>query len=84
MANSGRVCGRGATSRCKNPLLSPSNFTQGHSMTIEWFVTNVTAVPSPDTAEGAILKTILVVFWPSQAVFAVGEPLCEAGTPLEP
>ena len=51
-------------------------------MKIKWFVTDVTAVGTPDRAERAILKLILAgpFFWPIQAVFVVGEPLCDVGT----
>ena len=35
------------------------NFTQGHLVKIKWFVTDVTAVGSPDRAERAILGVIL-------------------------
>ena len=41
------------------PLLSPNNFTQGHSMKTEWLVTDVTAIESRDRAERAILGVIL-------------------------
>ena len=57
--NSGHICGRGATLRYRNPLLSPNNFTQGHLVKIEWLVTDVTAVGSPARAERAILGVIL-------------------------
>ena len=50
-------------------------------MTIEWLVTDVTAVRSPDGAERAILGLILGVFWKIQAVCVVGEPLSDVGTP---
>ena len=59
LANSGRICGRGAALWCRNPLLSSNNFTQGHLIEMEWFATNVTAVGSPDRAERAILGVIL-------------------------
>ena len=58
-ANSGRICRLGATLRCRTPLLSRNNFTQGHLMKIKWLVTNVTAVGSPGRAERAILRVIL-------------------------
>ena len=61
LVNSGHFCGRGATLRCRNPLLSPSNFTRGRLMKIEWLVTNVTVVGCPDRAERAILGVILGV-----------------------
>ena len=52
-----------------------------HLMKMEWLVTDVTPVGSPDRAERAILGMIwLSVFWPIQAVFVVGEPLCDVGT----
>ena len=50
-------------------------------MKTEWLVTNVTAVVSPDRAERAMLGIILGIFWPIQAIFVVGEPLCDVGTP---
>ena len=50
---------------------------------MEWLVADVTAVGSPDRAECVILRVILAgrVFWPIQAVFVVGEPICGVGTP---
>ena len=39
--------------------MSPNNFPWGHLMKIEWLVTNVTVVGSPDIAERAILEVIL-------------------------
>ena len=53
-------------------------------MKIEWLVTNVTAVRTPDRAERAILGVILagLCFWSIQAVFVVGEPLCDVENPL--
>ena len=51
-------------------------------MKIELSVTNATAVGSPDRAERAILGVMLVPrFGPIQAIFVVGEPLCDAGAP---
>ena len=49
----------------------------------EWLVTDVTAVRSLGTAERDIFGVILASFFflPIQPVFAVGESLCEAGTP---
>ena len=46
-------------------------------MKIEWLVANVTAVRAPNRAERAISE---VFFWPNQAVFVGGEPLCDVGT----
>ena len=59
------------------PSLSLHNFTESHSMKIEWLVGNVTAVRSPDRAERAILKLILAgrSFWPIQAIFVIKESL---------
>ena len=57
---SGHICGRGAILRCRNPLLSSSNFSKGHLMKMQWLVTDVTAVGSPDRAEHALLWVILV------------------------
>ena len=51
-------------------------------MKIELLVTNVTAVGSPDRAKRAIFRVMLAGrFWPIQAVFVVGEPLCDVRTP---
>ena len=54
-------------------------------MTLIFLVANVTAVGSPDRAEHAILGTILAVrcfgFGLVKAVFVVGEPLRDVGTP---
>ena len=52
-------------------------------MKIEWLVTNVTAVGSPDRAKRAILGVILAgdFFCPIQAVFVVKEPLCDVKNP---
>ena len=41
-------------------------------MKIEWLVTDVTAVESPDRGERAGLEVIY---------FVVGEPLCDVGPP---
>ena len=38
--------------------MSPNKFTQGHLMKMQWLVADVTAVGSPDRAEGAILGLI--------------------------
>ena len=79
--NSGRICGRGVTLWCGNTILSSNNFTYDHLMKIEWFVTDETAVGSPNRAERAILGVILGVFWSIQAVFVVREPLYDVGIP---
>ena len=42
----------------RTPLLSSNNFTQGHLVKIEWLISNVMAVGSPDIAERAILGLI--------------------------
>ena len=80
LANSGRIWGRGATLWCKNPLLSSNNFTQGHLMKIEWLVTNVTGVRSPDRTcfFGVILARL---FSAVQAVLVVREAFYGVGTP---
>ena len=52
-------------------------------MNIEWLGAKVTTVVNPDRAERAILEVIdfgWALFWPIQAVFTVGEPLCDVGT----
>ena len=65
---------------CRNPLLRPScnNFTYGHLLKIDWLVTDVTSVGSPNRAECDIFGVILDVFWPVQAVIvdetSVGSP----------
>ena len=52
-------------------------------MKIEWLVADVTAVGFPDRAERAILWMILAgLFWAVQAIFVVGEPLWDVGTPF--
>ena len=48
-------------------------------MKSEWLVANVLSVGSPDRAERDILGVILGVFWPVQATFVGGEPLCDVG-----
>ena len=60
LPNSGRFRDRGATLWCRNPLLSPDNFYQGHSLKLKWLVTNAIAVRSPERAEHANLRIILV------------------------
>ena len=52
-------------------------------MKIKWLIADVTAAGSPDRAEYAILGVISAgqLFWPIQAIFVVGEPLCRVGTP---
>ena len=59
LVNSGRICGRGATVLYSNFLLSRSKFTLCYLLKIEWLVTDVSAVGSPDIAEWAILGVIL-------------------------
>ena len=44
---------------CRTLLLSYNDFTEGGLMKIDWSVTNVTAVGSPDRAERAILGLIV-------------------------
>ena len=51
-------------------------------MKIEWLVTDVTPVGSPDRAERDILGMIFDVFQPIQAAIVVGrEPLCDMRIP---
>ena len=45
-------------------------------------VANETAVGSLDRTKRDILGMILTVFWPIQATFVVGGPLCDARLPL--
>ena len=65
----------------ENPLLSPNNFTSGYLMKTELLLANETPVGSPDRAKPDILGMILNVFWPIQAVWVEGEPLCAVGIP---
>ena len=64
-----------------NPLLSPNKFIRSLFMKIEWLVTDVTAVGSPDRAGRAILGVILAVFLSTWATLVVGEPFCDLGIP---
>ena len=53
-------------------------------MKIEWLVADVTAVRAPDRVEYYFTSDFgWALFWPIQAVFVVGEPLCDVGPPLE-
>ena len=62
--------------------MGPNEFTQGHLMKIEWLVTDVTSVDSPDRAERTIFRVILrVFFWLIHATFVVGKPFYYVGTP---
>ena len=72
------LCGVGT------PLLSSNNFTQGHSMKIEWLVIDVTAIRSPGRQSMMYYfwdEYGWACFWPIQVVFVVGETLCGVGTP---
>ena len=63
--------------------MSYISFTLGHSVKIQWLVTDVTAVRSLDRAECAILGVVLAgcVFGPFRTyIFVVTEPLCDVGT----
>ena len=52
LANSGRICGQGATLWSGNPFLSNWNLTYVEPiMKIEWLTTNITAVGSSARAE---------------------------------
>ena len=84
LVNPDHFCGRGATMWCRTPLLSSNyNFTQGRLMKLEWLVTDVTAIVSPDRAEPAILGVVL-----ARCVFdqfrpylhSYVEPFCDVGT----
>ena len=50
-------------------------------MKTEWLLAKVTPVRPPDRAERGILGMILDVFWPIQATFVTGEPLCDVEIP---
>ena len=52
------------------------------SFYLEWLFADVTPVGSPDRAECDILGMLLDGFWPIQAAFVVGEPLCDVGIPF--
>ena len=56
----------------------------GHVMQNEWLVANVTSIRSPTRAKRDIFWMILDIFWPIQANFVVGEPLCGVKNPIEP
>ena len=54
-------------------------------MKLEWLVTDVTAVGTPDRAERAInfgSDFGWAFFWPIRAVFVAGEPLGDVGPPF--
>ena len=82
MAKPGRFCDRGTTLWCRNPLLSSTDFIQGHVIKIEWLATDVTAVGPPDRAKRAIFGVILAWrhVWPIQDIFVVADPLCDVAT----
>ena len=46
-------------------------------MTVEWLVADVTSVRSPARAEHDIFGVILGVFWQTQDLLVVKEPLCD-------
>ena len=48
----------------------------------EELVADVKPDRSPDRAECDILGMLLDGFWPIQAAFVVGEPLCDVGIPF--
>ena len=50
-------------------------------MKIEWLVAYETSVGSPARVVHGIFGVIFDVFWLIQAVFVVGEPLCDVRTP---
>ena len=51
-------------------------------MKIKWLVADVTTGGSPGRAERTFRGDFgWVFFWPIQAVFVVGGPLCDIGTP---
>ena len=51
------------------------------ALKIEWLVANVTPVGFLHRAERDILGMILGSFLPIQAIFVVGEPLCDVEIP---
>ena len=50
-------------------------------MKTEWLIANETSLESPARADNVIFGAILDAFWPNQAVFVVGEPLCNLENP---
>ena len=50
-------------------------------MKIEWLVTDVTPVGSPDRTSYFMDDFSYAFLWPIQAVFDVGAPLCGVGNP---
>ena len=50
-------------------------------MKLEWLVSNLTAVGFSARAESDFFEVILGVFWPIQAAFVVGQPLCDLQIP---
>ena len=54
--------------------MSSNNFTQGHSVKIEWLISDVTVVGYPEIAERANLGGIVAgrVFSPIQVIFVIG------------
>ena len=50
-------------------------------MRIEWLVSDVTPIVSPERAERDIFGVILGVFWPIQTANVAGESLCDLETP---
>ena len=61
---------------CRNPLLSRINL-----MKIGGLVADVTSVGPPARAERETLGVIWDIFWPIEAAFVVGEPLCDLKIP---
>ena len=60
--------------------MSSNNFTHEHLMKLEWLLTNVPDVESPDRAECAILEVILAGQFLGQlrlSILVAWEPLCE-------
>ena len=68
-ANLGRICGREAILWCRNPLLSPNNFTYGQLLKTEWLVAYVTPVSSPAKAEREFFKVDFGLFWKNKPPF---------------
>ena len=62
VTNSGHFSDRGATVCCRNPLLSPNNFTYDHLMKTKGLIADVKSVESPARAEHDTFGVSLDIF----------------------
>ena len=81
--NSSHICGRGAPLWCRVALFSPTNFTYGYLMIMEWLVTNVRTVGSSDRADPTIFWGDFGCFFYQFRPYLWSGSLfvCDAGTP---